>query len=36
LTRAKKYKEAKKVFREDLKIQPNNSVSVRGLQAIPR
>ena len=32
LLTAKKYKEAEKVFRDDLKVQPNNFISVKGLQ----
>jgi tetratricopeptide (TPR) repeat protein len=34
LSNAKKFKEAEKVFREDLKVQPNNFLSTRGLQAV--
>ncbi|MDB5224084.1 MAG: hypothetical protein JWN83_2751 [Chitinophagaceae bacterium] len=33
LLNAKRYKEAENVFREDLKVQPNNYVSTKGLQA---
>ena len=32
LLTAKKYREAEKVFREDLKVQPNNFISTKGLQ----
>ena len=32
LLNTKKYKEAKEVFREDLKVQPNNFIATRGLQ----
>ena len=32
LLAAKRYREAEKVFREDLKVQPGNYISVRGLQ----
>ena len=35
LLTAKKYKEAEKVFREDLKVQPNNYISVKGLKSVP-
>jgi tetratricopeptide (TPR) repeat protein len=34
LLTAKKYKEAEKVFREDLKVQPNNYISTKGLQSV--
>ncbi|HUS00152.1 MAG TPA: hypothetical protein VMY77_00410, partial [Chitinophagaceae bacterium] len=30
----RKYKEAEKVFREDLKVQPENYTSVKGLQTV--
>ena len=33
LLNAKKYNEAEKVFREDMKVQPNNYFSVMGLQS---
>jgi tetratricopeptide (TPR) repeat protein len=33
LLNANKYKEAEKVFNDDLKIQPNNYISVNGLKA---
>ena len=36
LLKAKKYKEAKKVFLEDLKVQPKNYVSSRGLKTAMR
>jgi len=35
LLTAKKYKEAQKVFYEDLKVQPNNFVSLKGLKSVP-
>ena len=34
LLTAKKYKEAEKVFREDLKVQPKNYVATKGLQTV--
>jgi tetratricopeptide (TPR) repeat protein len=34
LLAAKKYKEAENVFREDLKAQPNNYISVKGLKSV--
>lgn len=33
LLNAKKYKQAEEIFREDLKVQPNNFTSVKGLQS---
>ena len=33
LLTAKKYKEARKVFRDDLKVQPNNYISAQGLKS---
>jgi tetratricopeptide (TPR) repeat protein len=33
LLNAKKYKKAKEIFREDLKMQPNNFTSIKGLQS---
>jgi tetratricopeptide (TPR) repeat protein len=33
LLNAKKYKQAKEIFREDLKMQPNNFTSIKGLQS---
>ena len=36
LLTAKNYTEAEKVFSEDLKVQPNNYISTKGLQTVPR
>ena len=36
LLNGKKYKEAEEIFREDLKVQPNNFIATKGLQNAQR